>query len=58
MKPLIIALLCLIALLSADQHESGNPCYDFADSIIARNNRAPNAVEMNLSALSVAGYYH
>ncbi|SHN24829.1 hypothetical protein [Chitinophaga sp. CF418] len=58
MKLVIIPLLCLIMLFLADQHEFGNPCYDFADSIIARNNRAPDAAEMNLSALSVAGYYH
>lgn len=58
MKIVIIPLLCLIISLSADQHESGNPRYDFADSIIARNNRGPDAAEMNLSTLSVAGYYH
>ncbi|SFM90027.1 hypothetical protein SAMN05428949_1223 [Chitinophaga sp. YR627] len=58
MKAVVLPIFCLIILLSADRAEPGNPRYDFADSIIARNSRGPDAVEMNLSSLSVAGYYH
>ena len=41
-----------------EYHESGNQKYDFADSIIAKNSRSNYPAEMNLSGLSVAGYYH